>query len=58
METGRFGRELYMVINKRSVMVYNFKQDTVEEYSFSDKVKDGIYEDLEIDFSGIRIEQD
>lgn len=39
-------------------MVYNFKQDTVEEYSFSDKVKDGIYEDLEIDFSGIRIEQD
>jgi len=39
---------------KNSVMVYNFeKEPTMEEYSFSDKVKSGIYEDLEIDFSGI-----
>lgn len=28
----------------------------VAEYMFSDKIKAGIYEDLEIDFSGIDIE--
>ena len=38
------------------VTVYNFEQDTFEEYSFSDKIKAGIYEDFEIDFSGISIE--
>ena len=39
--------------DKTRVMVYNFEHGTVEEYSFSDKVKTGIYEDLEIDFSEI-----
>lgn len=39
--------------DKKRVMVYNFEQGTVEEYSFSDKIKAGIYEDLEIDFSEI-----
>ncbi len=38
------------------VTVYNFEQDTFEEYSFSDKIKAGIYEDFEIDFTKIRLE--
>lgn len=38
---------------KQLIMVYNFEQDTFEQYSFSDKVKAGIYEDLEIDFAGM-----
>lgn len=41
---------------KNRVMVYNFEHGTLEEYTFSDKVKAGIYEDFEIDFSGINIE--
>jgi len=38
------------------VTVYDFEHNTFGEYSFSDKVKVGIYEDLEIDFSGVSIE--
>ena len=41
---------------KQQITVYNFEHDTFEEYSFTDKVKAGIYEDLEIDFSGISVE--
>ncbi|MDE7478313.1 MAG: Uma2 family endonuclease [Lachnospiraceae bacterium] len=41
---------------KQLIMVYNFEHDTFEQYSFSDIVKAGIYEDFEIDFSGISIE--
>lgn len=41
---------------KQRIMVYNFELDTVEEYSFSDKERTGIYEDFEIDFARIRIE--
>lgn len=41
---------------KPQITVYDFEHDAFEEYSFSDKVKAGIYEDLEIDFSGISIE--
>ena len=41
---------------KQLIMVYNFEHDIFEEYSFSDKVKAGIYEDFEIDFAGISIE--
>lgn len=40
---------------KNHIIVYNFKHDTVDEYSFSEKIKAGIYEDLEIDFSEINI---
>lgn len=38
---------------KNRIMVYNFERDTVMEYDFNDSVKAGIYEDLEIDFSGL-----
>ena len=41
---------------KQLIMVYHFEHDTFEQYSFSDKVKVGIYEDFEIDFEGISIE--
>ena len=41
---------------KNRITVYNFEHDRMEEYSFSDKVKAGIYEDFEIDFSGISVE--
>ena len=40
---------------KQLIMVYNFEHDTFEQYSFSDKVRAGIYGDLEIDFSEIEI---
>ncbi len=40
----------------RRITVYNFEQDTFGEYSFSDKVKAGIYEDFEIDFSAVSVE--
>ncbi len=41
---------------KQLIMVYNFEHDSFEQYTFSDKVKAGIYEDFEIDFAGISIE--
>lgn len=49
-------REYWIVdpMNLR-VTVYNFEQDAFEEYSFSDKVKVGIYDDFEIDFAGMDI---
>ena len=50
-------REYWIVdpVNMR-ITVYNFEHDTFEEYSFSDKVKAGIYEDFEVDFSEISFE--
>lgn len=49
-------REYWIVDSiKQQIMVYNFEQDTFEEYSFSDKVKVGIYDDFEIDFADINI---
>lgn len=38
---------------KDRIMVYSFERETMEEFSFSDKVKAGIFENLEIDFSEI-----
>ncbi len=40
---------------KQQIIVYNFERDTFGEYSFSDKVKVGIYEDVEIDFAEISV---
>lgn len=52
------GVKEYWVVDpeKNHVIVYDFEHDEVMDYTFSDKVKAGIYEDLEIDFSGIRME--
>lgn len=47
-------REYWIVDHEKNhVIVYNFEHDAVEDYTFSDQVKAGIYEDFSIDFSGI-----
>lgn len=49
-------REYWIVDpDKNRIMVYNFEQDFVKEYSFSDQIQVGIYKDFEIDFSKITI---
>lgn len=40
---------------KNRIMVYNFERETMGEFSFSDKVKAGIFDNFEIDFSGMDI---
>lgn len=52
------GAKEYWIVDpeKNRIMVYDFQRDTVEEYTFSDKVKAGIYDDFEIDFSEVGIE--
>ena len=40
---------------KNRILVYNFASEDIGDYTFSDAVKAGIYEDLEIDFSSIDI---
>ncbi|HCT90959.1 MAG TPA: Uma2 family endonuclease [Lachnospiraceae bacterium] len=54
----KVGVREYWIVDpgKNRIMVYDFEGDSVEEYSFSDKIKAGIYADLEIDFSGISME--
>lgn len=48
-------REYWIVdSDKNRITVWNFEQDTMDEYSFSESVKAGIYTDLEIDFSEIK----
>lgn len=58
LKYGTAGVREYWIVDpmKERVTVYNFEHDTVEEYSFSDKIKTGIYEDFEIDFAGMSIE--
>ena len=38
---------------KNRIMVHNFEIDNMEEYTFSDFVKVGIYEDFSINFAEI-----
>lgn len=58
MKYGAAGVREYWIVDqeKDRIIVYNFEHDTVEEYTFSDRVRAGIYEDLEIDFSQIPVE--
>ena len=50
-------REYWIVDYERNLItVYDFEHDEMADYTFSEKVKAGIYEDFEIDFSGISIE--
>lgn len=47
------GVKEYWIIDplKNKITVYNFENETnMEEYTFADKIKVGIYKDLEIDF--------
>ena len=49
-------REYWIVDYERNLItVYNFEHDEMADYTFTDKVKAGIYEDFEMDFSGISI---
>ena len=49
-------REYWIVDPEKSrVTVYSFESDDTAEYAFSEAVKAGIYDDLEIDFSSINI---
>lgn len=58
LKYGTAGVREYWIVDpiKQLIRVYNFEQDTYEEYSFTDKIKAGIYEDFEIDFKEISIE--
>jgi Uma2 family endonuclease len=48
-------REYWIIdVTCESITVYNFEQEDVNDYTFKDVVKAGIYEDLEIDFSDIK----
>lgn len=46
----------YWIVDKQKnrIMVYNFQNDDVAEYTFNDCVKAGIYMDFEIDFSDLK----
>lgn len=49
-------REYWIVDpDKSRIMVYNFESEDTLEYSFSDSVKTGIYDDLTIDFSQLNL---
>ncbi len=45
----------YWIVDKQKnrITVYNFENDDMKEYTFSDAVRAGIYTDFEIDFSEI-----
>ena len=48
-------REYWIVDpQKQRITVHSFENETLEEYSFNDTVKAGIYEDLYINFSHIK----
>ena len=50
-------REYWLVDpDKNLVLVYNFEHGTSEPYTLQDSVKAGIYEDLWIDFSNLRLD--
>jgi Uma2 family endonuclease len=51
----RAGVREYWIVDplKKRITVYNFEQGDMNEYTFQDTVKAGIYEDLEIDFAAI-----
>lgn len=49
-------REYWIVDYERNLItVYNFEHDEMTDHTFQDRVKAGIYEDLEIDFTEISI---
>ena len=50
-------REYWIVDYERNLItVYNFETGEMMDYTFFDKVRAGIYEDLELDFSDITID--
>lgn len=57
LKYGTAGVREYWIVDfeKDRITVYDFQRDSLEEYTFSDKVKAGIYDDFEIDFSEISV---
>lgn len=55
LKYGTAGVREYWIVDpeKKRSIVYNFEQNTLGEYSFAEKVRAGIFGDLEIDFSAI-----
>lgn len=50
-------REYWIVDpEKKRIMVYDFDREETREYTFSDIVRAGIYEDLSIDFRQLKLE--
>lgn len=50
-------REYWIADYERNLItVYHFEQDEMADYTFSDIIKSGIYEDFEIDFSTLDTE--
>ena len=50
-------REYWIVdYEKNLIMAYDFEHEGMTDSTFSDKVKSWVFEDLEIDFSGIDLE--
>ncbi len=47
----------YWIVDKQKdrITVYNLEKDDMKEYTFADSVSVGIYEELEIDFTNIRL---
>lgn len=49
-------REYWIVDSEKDrILTYNFEYDMMAEYTFADKVKAGIYEDFQIDFSKLNV---
>ena len=47
-------REYWIVDkSKNRILVYNFENDDMKDYTFNDLVDSGIYPDLKIDFSNL-----
>ena len=55
LKYGTAGVREYWIVDlaKERITVYNFENESAEEYTFSDKIIAGIYEDFEIDFGKI-----
>lgn len=54
------GVKEYWIVDpdRNRILIYDFAHDTLAEYTFSDTVRVGIYEDLEIDFSKLDLSTD
>lgn len=51
-------REYWIIDYERNLItVYNFENDEMRDYTFTDEVKAGIYDDFVIDFSVINIDE-
>ena len=55
LKYGTAGVREYWIVDlaKERITIYNFENESAEEYTFSDNIKAGIYEDFEIDFGRI-----